>query len=136
MDANFIDKATRRRSASGGLVACAGVWKSVHRFSHGCRHALLSHPWKGSVVNGKCEILHVRQQSEMLIISPNRCTRSRFAVCVCIRSWGVSSKGAARVRFEYFDRRICFSVGNVLLFDLSYIVQSMGANVYGRQDFM
>ena len=51
-----------------------------------------------------------------------------FAVCVCIWSWGVSSRVAARVRFKFFDRS-CFSVQDVLLFALSYRVGSRGAHV-------
>ena len=59
------------------------------------------------MANGECESFHVREHSNMLILSLNRCMRRRFAVCVCIRSWGVSSRAAARVRFDCFDRS-CF----------------------------
>ena len=57
------------------------------------------------MANGEFEIFHVRQHSNMLIISPNRCIRRRFAACVCIRSWGVYSRGAARVGVESFFYR-------------------------------
>ena len=76
--------------------------------------------------NGEFDFSHALQQSNMLIISPNRCIRRLFAVC--ISSWGVSSREAARFRFEWFDRS-CFSVGDVLLFALSNRVQSRGADV-------
>ena len=34
----------------------------------------------------------------MLLLSPNHCTRRRFIVC--IRPWEISSREAARVRFQ------------------------------------
>ena len=70
----------------------------------------------------ECEIFHASLQRNMLILSPNRCIQKRFAVCICIRSWGVSSRGAARVQFECFDRSSCFlsETCRYLLFPLEY----------------
>ena len=123
----------------GGLplvdLRCALISLFVS-FSLGCRHALRSRVCKTSVANGELEFNHERQHSSMLNISPNRCIGRRFDVGVCIRSWGVSNRGAARVRLEYFDLGVVFSVGGVLMFAPSYRVKSRGGGVIGRWDFM
>ena len=101
--------------------------------SLGCGHELRFRLWKRSVTNGEFEIVHVRQQSSMLIISPHRCTRRRFVAC--IRPWGVSSRGAARVRFEWFDLS-CFSIGEVLLFCSFLQSKQQGGRCYRAMGYL
>lgn len=68
----------------------------------------------GNVANGEFKFFKVRQHSNMLMLSPNRCIRRHSAVCVCIHSWEVYGREAARVGVESFFYRRRDAIYSVL----------------------
>ena len=101
------------------LLICVDIVTVLH--FGGIKVAVLNLKLDWSVANWEFEICHVRQHSNMLIISP-KCRIG--GVLPFAFALGEYSSGALR---EY--RSVFFPIGEVLLFVLSHRVQSRRADV-------
>ena len=84
-----------------------------------------------SIARGGCEIFHVHQISNMLILSQNRRTRRRLPFAFGFALGECTSRGLLEWESS------CFSIRNVLSFALFYRLQSRAADYdTGRWGFM